>query len=283
MNEQIKQFAEKKHWQYLADGWDHVVYTNTDNSTVFRIPKDLSDRNAFALELAALPQLQDIGIVVPQPTLKNDGDFFWAEYPFVKGEKLTDIVGAKRDVAIGQVCRSLQVLHQKPKLGANVPVKDSGERYTSRLAEIDTLLGSLLNAKELAYAKEMLQRVLDLLPEDDVNTLLHGDVSFDHIYTDGEEVSLIDWSDMMYTDPAYEFNHLLRALPEESQTMLHDSYGPGPDNTFWKRANMYVFTDTVDVLSILVQSTKKDSIPFFVERIKSDMIAWAKGRMPQKE
>ncbi len=278
--ERIKQFAKKKEWQYLADGWDHIVFTNTDRSCVFRMPKVFSDRDTFDLELALLPQLQDLGIVVPQPTLKNESGFFWTEYPFVKGKSLFSVFGSLRTDALRQVCQSLQKLHSITQVDANVPIKDTRDRYKNRLDNINTVLKPLLYVSELAYCKDVLQRVLDLLPERQANTLSHGDAHLEHIYTDGDEVSLIDWSDVMITDPAREFQYLLRELPEETHQTLFESYGCGPDKMFWERAKMYVFTHTVDVLFILIDGTKKDMIPSFVERVKRDMKAWEEGKIP---
>ncbi len=100
---------------------------------------------------------------------------------------------AKRMAAI------MKELHSKEVTELNKKMDNADFYFTKEVDKYQTLLNS--NVVLNAATKEKVQKALNTIAAEDRTTLLHGDMHFGNIITDGENDYLIDLGDVCYGHP----------------------------------------------------------------------------------
>lgn len=271
--ERIQQLAAKNKWGYIGEGFDNIVYADTEKTKAFRVPKKIDGAAVIQRDADILPTLpKQEGIFLPVPAIKNQDGVTYGEYPFVSGKQYEDLPRQEQKIFLSRLVDFLHDLHihtTNLTLEA-VPVISCHQHFSVVYTRILEELADVLSEKQMNYAKKIFTSYLEEY-RDTPSALIHGDLSFDHLYYDNGKLSIIDWNDMQYADPAYEFHHLLRQLPKSDQNQLHAQYNTGSDESFWKRAIAYKYIDTFDALLSFVEKKNSDHIKNFLDRIDADM------------
>lgn len=270
--EQIKQLAEKNNWQYVGEGFDNIVYADSEKTSAFRLPKKIEGVTMIQRDTDVLPTLPtQEGIILPIPVVKNQDGVIYGEYPFVSGKKYEELAQQEQSGLLLQLTHFLHRLHTRSHSTLeHVPVINCREHFSLIWERVQKELKDILNEKQMDYAKKLFSSYLEQY-KDTPSALIHGDISFDHLYYDNGQLSIIDWNDMQYTDPAYEFHHLLRQLPTSGEGLLRAQYNTGSDESFWERAIAYKYIDTFDALLSFVENNNTEHIKNFLDRIDADM------------
>lgn len=273
-SEQIKQLAAKNEWEYVGEGFDNIVYADAQKLKALRFPKRIEGIALIERDAAVLPTLPaQKDIVIPVPEIKSQDGLVYGAYPFVSGKQYEHLSEQERRHALVLLIEFLHRLHtQANPAPPVVPTISCHEHFSAIYAKVQEELANILNEKQIDYAKALFSAYLEqykLTP----TALIHGDISFDHLYYDNDgKLSIIDWNDMQITDPAYEFHHLLRQLPKEERDILRQQYNTSDDESFWKRADAYTKIDTFDALLNFVKEKNTVHIQNFLDRIDTDML-----------
>lgn len=271
---QIEQFVQEKEWVFLAEGFDHWVYTDKDKIKVYRFPKDKEIARFLETEATVLTALQKRKLPMQflVPKLKEEKGISYAIYPFVQGVHYPALPVDQKHAYLRRIGEALSALHRtrKTKVFDILPVIDYQQKFKKVFEALKKHGAAGLDKEDFAYAKQLMIRYFSSAEYDiSKTTLMHADVSFDHIYHDAEGMTLIDWSDMHIGDPAYEFHHLLRRLPSEEIIVLMNAYNSN-DPHFWQRAGMYTFLHTIDVFLIMLKQGSEEKIAFWRDRLGED-------------
>ena len=125
--------------------------------------------------------------------------------------------------------RALAALHQLPvELIENVglPVYDAGTYRERRLAEVDEAARTGLVPPTLLRRWE--SRLEDVALWRFQPTVVHGDLTAEHVLTDGRTVTgLLGWGDAKVADPADDLAWLLVAAPQDAVESIMEAYQLG--------------------------------------------------------
>lgn len=275
--EQIARFVEANTIEFVGDGWDNVVYSDLQKTKVFRFPKKDDGMDILNMEAAVLPKLvhAHMGATILPPVVKKDGKLIYAEYAFVDGNKYESLDTDSKIILLKKLGTFLLRLHAYDMSEIDeAPRVDYREKYSLVFEDIETTLTSILSRQQLQYARDVYHAYLtDTIYHTFQTALLHGDISFDHIYFEHGEISIIDWSDLHVADPAREFYHLLRDMTSMEKKILKDAYTTD-DPHFWDRADIYPLLDTFEVLVIFAKKNQSQQIDAFLKRVDQDMHTW---------
>lgn len=271
----IRAFAATKKWVEIGEGWDNLVFVDQAKEYAFRFPKKDDVVAMLQKESAVLPLIANHIENIPAPYIQREGGHIYAVYPFVSGEQYKLLAIEEQEVLLQKLCHVLHRLHALDiKMVEGAPLVDYHQKFTKVYKQVKSELADLLNAKQQAYAKDLFELFLEhneyTIPKE---SLLHGDISFEHVYIKDNAIHLIDWSDLHVADPAYEFHHLLRALPREKHSILRASYET-EDEHFWDRALLYPLMDTFEILLIFVRKQDEKMTKYFLGRLDHDMKNW---------
>ncbi len=280
INNNIHIFAQKKNWMFVGEGLDNLVYTNSKKELVFRVPKKEDTQEAIKKEAVVLPRLAGNvkNIHIPIPTIFDSEEIWYASYPFVKGVCLDTVKDvARRQNAFEQLGVALAELHtQDVSLFSEITRIVPEKKYHIVQEKAVQLPKNVLNDEQRRYIQELFAAFFSFIkPQTIPLALVHGDISEEHIYYNEAQhvVSIIDWSDITMTDPAYEFYHLLRDVSAREQEFFIQAYNT-TDPLFWKRAEYYMYLDTIEVLCLFVEKHNTEQIKQFIACVDQDSKNW---------
>lgn len=233
--------------RYLTHGWDHAIVI-LDDALVFRAPKAQAYRDALADEVRLLRYLQprvDVGI--PDYTYRSaDGSF--AGYRLLPGRELhvdsfRELSDNQRERIADQLAGFLTTVHEIPKSIARefgVSEPDPRKDFDDLRRDTEALVLPRLAPHEVAVVRAFLTEMAAESRSVHPTTLIHGDLSGEHILWDAEnqQVNIIDFSDRSIGDLALDFAGLHAYGSEFLEQVLERYRGPKDEGTL-QRARLY--------------------------------------------
>lgn len=241
-----------RQFKYIDKGWDHDVIV-LDDKYVFRFPKRKSYIELLKKEIALLQILEEkISLKIPKYIFIAE-DYSCAGYEIVPGKELKPWIYRqlvkpenKRFIA-QQIGEFLTQLHSIPLdivekyIGIEPPVKKEIRDLRKNALEI---LPAKLSKREMQVIEKFLNELWEMV-KDTPKTLIHYDLSGEHILVDKENTRLtgiIDFSDRSIDDPALDFALLDRygGYGKKFGKMVFNHYGLGNKTGILHRAEMYL-------------------------------------------
>lgn len=217
----------------LAEGWDYWSYLSESNY-VIRVPKNPRAQTHLQFEMAKLPLLT-LPLAVPR-YIRTFGRV--GIYPVIPGES-ADLGRIPGDDMVARLAQFLEALHRETHLSPQTRTIRGPKRWLKRFRrlhdEVADKVYPLLRVKEQRRCRQRFQdlfHALDSVPWS--CTLIHGDLSLEHILIDqGEIAGVIDFGDMSAGDPAYDLSGI---SPRWEKGRLED-YATRLDP--WGRRHLY--------------------------------------------
>ena len=247
--------------RYLTHGWDHAVVL-LDEVLVFRAPRAQAYRDALADEVRLLRYLRprvDVGI--PDYTYESaDGSF--AGYPLLPGRELDvdtfrELSDDQRGRIADQLAGFLTAVHEIPKSIA----REFGVSEPNPLKDLDDLRRDTealvlprLVPHEVSVVRAFLTELAAESRSAHPRTLIHGDLSGEHILWDAEnqQVSIIDFSDRLIGDLALDFAYLHAYGSKFVEQVLERYRGPKDEGTR-RRARLYFRRGALETMAQSLQ------------------------------
>ncbi len=190
---------------FMAEGWDYRCFLS-ENNYVIRAPKNPAAQTHLQYEMAKLKTLT-LPLAVPQ-YIQPFGRV--GVYPAIFGEAVKGKV--PNDTMVQQLQEFLEVLHQDVNLPPQARSIKGVQRWVKRFRhlhdEVVEKVYPLLSIKEQRRSKERFNEFFrDLSLAAWSCTLIHGDLSLEHILVNKDRVQgIIDFGDMLAGDPAYDLS-----------------------------------------------------------------------------
>ncbi len=233
-------------YRHLTHGWDHDVLI-LDDALVFRAPKaptSLSDVENEAGLLRHLERKLEVGI--PRYIYQAaDGSF--GGYRLLPGRELDPgtfrkLSAEESETIAGQLAAFLTSMHETPKSVARrhqVPEADAAKDYEDLVRDTEALVFPHLARRDTLAIEIFLTELAAELEQGRPTSLLHGDLSGEHILWDAgkRQVNIIDFSDRMLGDPAIDFSGLL-AYGRGFAERVFEEYGGPTDKRMFQRARL---------------------------------------------
>ncbi|WP_280180727.1 phosphotransferase family protein [Nocardia farcinica] len=273
----------------LGAGLDSValLLEHDGERYVLRCPKGTDGAAGIARESRVLPELAPtLALPIPQfvctaPNPLGPGEF--CIYPAVPGESLTEDQWVARglaesDAAAGQVARFLDQLHAFPvdrarQLG--VENRDMRDEFTDYLTEADSAVLPRLAPPDAATLRAAWTAYL----ADDANfaytpTLIHADVSPDHLLVTGQQVTgVIDFGDLQIADPDYDLLYLWTDAGPDFVERVQHHRGRTVDARLRAKLRFWTYADSViDILHALehdLPDLLDESMDYLVEALRA--------------
>ncbi len=248
--EQFPELYPKK-IRLLGMGWDNTAFL-IDEDYVFRFPRRQVAVPLIHHEWNILPKIEE-HLPLPIPVPKWIGEaargFPW---PFIGYRHLPGITACQADLSEEErmkiaepLARFLAALHAIPvalakscKLPEDVHCKLDRSiilpKIKANLEEL-VLLGLLKNTKPYL---EIVEAATDLqMPKP--NALVHGDFYSRHVLVDADHriSGVIDWGDVMISDPSVDLAIVQGMLPKRAQEKFRMVYGAISEET-WRWAHL---------------------------------------------
>ena len=246
----INRFPEFYNHHFVGDntGWDNYVI-KIDNEFIFRFPKRKSSFRTIEMENALLKQLNKIlpnNIKVPNYIYQNlETDYPFVGYEMIKGnflsEKLYNSMTKEEKVNfIKNMMCFLNILHgldinsitlddinpvSNYQLRYNEFKENCFEFFDEKLKEkTDNLFNNYFNDKKMHTFRK---------------TIIHGDLSTDHIIITDNGIGIIDFGDARIFDYAYDFEWLYM-LDKNILDEALKQYNYDIDDYLYKRIMFYI-------------------------------------------
>jgi len=245
-----KEFSEIKFKkvELITKGWDHDVLV-LDNKFIFRFIKERKDKASFAREVNFLNYFGKItNLRIPKYTyLSKDKSF--GGYEMIRGKDLSSDIyeklsEKKKQKLIQELAEFVSLLHR-------IPYKKARELGFTKVKTWEEDMRE--NRKWFRDKfKPIVSKKLSKTENDFVNkfttkfykskyiikpTLGHYDLSHDHIIMNenGNIAGIIDFGDLAFADPAYEFNGFYD-FDENLPKQIYKLYRGPKDKYFLKRS-----------------------------------------------
>ena len=219
------------------EGWDHFAVI-LDDSLVFRLPKNKVEDGYFSNEIALLELVASrTSVRMPKVThVSRDKTIIGCEY--LPGDQLDLQTVANLDhdsfeAVAEQLAQFLSDLHV-------ISPEECQDRSSSRRRYEDETkwlsdgypehLKDRLPAVECEIIENYIEELESCISSCLQKVLLHGDLAFEHILLDRKEkrISIIDFSDWTFGDPALDFCGLYDWPPLARE--VHRRYKHGDDS-----------------------------------------------------
>lgn len=234
-------------YQFNGEGWDHYVLI-LNNQLVFRFPDDAEYLTLLRDEIRLLQELKPlVAVSIPQYTYIAPDQSF-AGYPIVQGETLTadyfkSLDRTDQSSIAQQLAGLLSTLHTLVAKGHDlsyVPWSTIEKDQAMLKEQVEQYLTSVLSEEELSIVYHILKVTDDLLLQQLPKTFNHGDIYHSHLLWDQplQQLGVIDFSDRVIGDPAFDFAELYE-YGEEFVRAVYGNYTGPKDKDFLARAWIY--------------------------------------------
>jgi aminoglycoside phosphotransferase (APT) family kinase protein len=240
-------FLAWKRYRLIDRGWDHFVIV-LDGKIVFRTPKDVRYRRELKNEIGLLSYLKK-KVKVGIPDYKYVClDRTLAGYDLVPGRELTvarfrGLTAREKGTAARQLARFITALHSTPRSVLkkyHVQRDDPRKRWSKYARDMKRMLYPRMRRAE----SDAVTRFLDEQKRESARripfSLVHRDISGVHILWEKKErrINIIDFSDRVDSDPAYDFVGLFEYGFEFARKVFRLYRGPKDDRMLY-RASLY--------------------------------------------
>lgn len=197
-------------FQRLGEGDDSIAWL-LNEQLVCRIPKHEDARESLMREAEVLPRISGaLPLRVPAPEFRHG----FSMHERIHGEPLTlselsRLTALERERCLAALGEFLQVLqsNRKPEQFPSLRVADYLAGFADTAANAERVLFPQVSEEERRQMAAVL-REWETFRFDGAPSLLHGDVSPDHILWDRETqriTGVIDFADIEFGDPAWDF------------------------------------------------------------------------------
>jgi aminoglycoside phosphotransferase (APT) family kinase protein len=235
-------------------------------------------KRSFEAE-ALLHQLLARHHEIPAPELIASGRLFESEpsWPYLITRRLTgrpvrdlDDVEGLTDRIIEELGTVVRRLHQ-----LEPPAPLDSVKLLDRLRS-----SAPERVRHFGLPEWLVAQVADYLGEDRLpGTLVHGDITRDHVFVRGRRLEgIIDWGDVLIADPYYElvavYLDALRGSSSRFRRFL-DAYGWGTPADFPRRALQALLSfqfDWVSVVRHMVDLRRIDDLDELADRLYGDVV-----------
>ena len=245
----IERYPEFNNRKFTADntGWDNFVI-KIDNEYIFRFPKRASSFRTIEMENGVLQYLNKIlpsNIKVPNFIYKNlESNYPFVGYKMIKGNFLSkelynSLDKEEKENFIKNMMVFINTLHSLEINKFNLDIIDGLSNYKSRYNEFkekcfdyfdDNLKEKTNNLFNSYFTDKKMQEFR--------KTIIHGDLSTDHIIITDDGIGIIDFGDIRVFDYAYDFQWLY-LIDEKNLDNAIALYEYNIDKYFYKRINFY--------------------------------------------
>lgn len=202
---------------------------------------------------------------VPAPALVAHGQLYDGREPWpylvtsrLRGRAWRDVrlpatVGTRLAGRLGEIVRQV---HELPVPGAPVFSADWTRDHRAGCVDRQSAWGTL--------APHLVEQIPDFLPDPvPERTLVHADLTEDHLFLDGSDlVGIIDWGDAFATDRYYELSALHLGAFGADTALLRaflTGYGWPVDDTFVRRAMGAALLHRFDVFGALSATARRST------------------------
>ena len=211
----LKKYPELKNSNFEVDssGWTNFAI-KVDGKYLFRFPRHDEAYNAISKEYKILEVLNKklpSNIKVPNYIFSNlDGDFPYVGYKlidgiFLTGEVFEGLTKEEKDKVLNSMSVFLNILHSIDYHELGLEPTNAIEWYKDLYNRVQNICFKYFD-EELKYKTMKLFETFfsDETMHNYKPTLVHGDLSEDHILITEGGVGIIDFGDLMVFDPAYD-------------------------------------------------------------------------------
>lgn len=245
---------------FLGEGWtSHSFLVN--GSLVFRFPKRPEVWAELEREIAFLAVAADaLPLEVPRyvnvSRTSTAAAHGYAVYSFVRGDALTlsDLSVSERGAAADAIVAFLRSVHgcqlSKSTAACLQRVDERAEALNLReLAE--RVVVPRLSTVEAKHLRESFASYLERLASFSVSpVVIHADFGKDHVLTsDGRVTGVIDFSDVSFGDPDYDFSSLYIDVGEDFTIDVARRYGHADPQRLLEKLRYFDIADQIDTIA----------------------------------
>ena len=274
----IERYPEFNNCSFTEDnrGWDNFVI-KIDDEYIFRFPKRDSSFRTIEMENNVLKHLNillPVNIKVPEFIYKNlENDYPFVGYKMIKGKFLSEKLynsfsNKEKDSFIKNMMIFINILHSIEIDSIKLDVVDALSNYQYRYNEFkekcfeyfdnklkdktNTLFNNYFNDKNMQMFRK---------------TIIHGDLSTDHIIITDTGIGIIDFGDTRVFDNAYDFQWLFLLDKNELDNALH-LYNYSIDDYFHKRIKFYTSIIPYYGVVYALENNNKKMLEKEIDKIK---------------
>lgn len=197
-----------------SSGWTNYAVI-VDGKYIFRFPRNEEAYKAIHKEYEILKILKEklpCNIRVPEYIYSSlNTDHPYVGYRLIEGRFLTKdvfdgLTKEEKRRTLDCMAEFLNILHSVDYNVINLTVVDSKEKYRNFYNKIQRVCFPHFDNELRELTVKLFENFFgNPTMHDYVPTLIHGDLSEDHILITEEGVGIIDFGDLMVFDPAYDF------------------------------------------------------------------------------
>lgn len=245
----LDRYPEFTNHNFKSDnyGWDNFVI-KIDDEFIFRFPKRESSFRTIEMEDDVLKELNKRlpnNIKVPRYIYKNlETDYPFVGYKMIKGQFLSEelfesMTNEEKDDFIKNMMTFINILHSLDINNFNLDVVNGLSNYKERYSEF---MDKCFNSFD-EDLKEITNNLFNNYFNDEKmqsyrKTVIHGDLSTDHIIITCDGIGIIDFGDTRIFDYTYDFQWLY-LLDKEKLDKALKQYVYDIDDYFYKRIHFY--------------------------------------------
>ncbi|MBR3116454.1 MAG: aminoglycoside phosphotransferase family protein [Bacilli bacterium] len=228
-------------------GWDNYV-VKVDNEYIFRFSRDEGALRTIKMEYDVLSYLHKelpSNIEVPNFIFSNlDSDYPFVGYKMIKGKFLSNelynsMTEEEKKSFIKNMMTFTNILHGLDINRFNLDVEDPYEIYKMRFNEFKEKCFPVFDEELKQKSNLLFNNYFNDKNMMNINkTVIHGDLSSDHIIITEKGVGVIDFGDTRVFDNAYDFQWLYM-LGEDTLDKALTMYNNKIDDYFKKRVQFY--------------------------------------------
>jgi aminoglycoside 2''-phosphotransferase len=229
------------------EGWDHKVIV-VNKETAYRFPKNNAYESQLKIEALFTDFFSQISpLFVPHMTIHNKSNVLFVTYPFIKGtsftynqiQQLTPEERILNGLKLGTFLKTLHSIPLNKAKELQVNFMNLPMFWKEKRKQTLRLFNDFISPQQLTWVDMIF---LDFLKNIEMNpismTVNHSDLKPPHIIIDNKEIQgIIDFSEVVVGDPAYDFQYLGRYGKDFYKGVL-ESYGEY-DSTFDFRQKFY--------------------------------------------
>ena len=241
----LKKYPELSNSSFKADnsGWTNFAI-KVDNKYLFRFPKNEEAYKSIRKEYKILDILNKRlpnNIQVPKYIFSDlECDCPFVGYEMIQGEFLTkelfdSLSDEKKETVLNNTAVFLNMLHSVDYSELGLVPTDSIKWYKDLYNRVQKICFKYFDEDLKSRTVRLFE---DFFKDETMHnykpTLIHGDLSDDHIIVTDSGIGIIDFGDLMVFDPAYD---LIWAYVCDSKFFykLFDKYNGNKDNYFEHR------------------------------------------------
>ena len=245
----IDKYPEFENSSFTGDnsGWDNYAI-KVDNKYIFRFPRDEGAYRVINMEYDVLGYLNTelpSNIRVPKYIFSNlDSDFPFVGYEIIQGKFLSkelyeSLSDEEKEKFLTNMATFISTLH---KLDVNRFNLDRIEIYSNYKMRYDEFRKKCFKYFDDELKNKTVSLFESYLNNDEMknykDTVVHGDLSTDHIIITENGVGIIDFGDIRIFDPAYDFEWAY-LLGEDVFDKVFEKYTVNRDDRFKDRISFY--------------------------------------------